>query len=294
MFSPTCHRVFYRGTLIAGAVWLLGATAVAQTASKGKHCLWRVTNAPAPFYLLGSVDALSAADYERTPVIEDAIKQSAQIYFEFDPKEVQTFSKKLGEAAAYPKGEQIRGKISPKTYNYLMKITTHGWGAWQHLRPWAIAMLLNYPGLAGVSQRYGIDFYVEGKAHTYGKATKGLESADEHVRVFSDMYPSEGEVVLLEALIHANEMPKQFREDVAAWKAGDVDQIYASTAAWRKEAPTVWWRLLDRRNERWVPRIEAAIKSGKPTLIVAGAAHFAGPRSVVALLRARGYKIEQL
>ena len=37
-----------------------------------------------------------------------------------------------------------------------------------------------------------------------------------------------------------------------------------------KEAPTVWWRLLDRRNARWIPRIEAAIESGKPTLVVAG------------------------
>jgi uncharacterized protein YbaP (TraB family) len=29
-------------------------------------------------------------------------------------------------------------------------------------------------------------------------------------------------------------------------------------------------------------------------MIVAGAMHFAGPRSVIALLRARGYKVEQL
>jgi len=61
-----------------------------------------------------------------------------------------------------------------------------------------------------------------------------------------------------------------------------------------KEAPTVWWRLLDRRNAKWAPRIEAAIKSGKPTLVVAGALHFSGPQSVIALLQKRGYKVEQL
>jgi len=61
-----------------------------------------------------------------------------------------------------------------------------------------------------------------------------------------------------------------------------------------KEAPTVWWRLLDRRNVKWLPTIEAAIKSGRPTLVVAGAMHFSGPRSVIALLQKRGYKIEQL
>jgi hypothetical protein len=41
-----------------------------------------------------------------------------------------------------------------------------------------------------------------------------------------------------------------------------------------KEAPTVWWRLLDRRNARWIPRIETAIRSGRATLIVAGALAF--------------------
>lgn len=280
--------------MVAAVLCLGRSAALAEAASGGKHCLWRITNAPAPFYLLGSVHALSRSDYERTPVIEGAIKQSAQIYFEFDPKEEPSFTKKLQEAAKYPPGEQIKDKISPKTYSYLMKITNQGWGEWQHLHPWAIAMLLNYPAMVGISGRYGIDNYVESKARAYGKEMKGLESADEHVRVFSDMYPSEGEVVLLEALIHANDMPKRFHEQVAAWKRGDIDRIYATIAPEMKEAPTVQWRLLNRRNENWVPRIEAAIKSGKPTLIVAGAAHFAGPHSVLAMLRAHGHKIEQL
>jgi len=51
---------------------------------------------------------------------------------------------------------------------------------------------------------------------------------------------------------------------------------------------------VDDRNVKWVPRIEAELKSGKPTAIVAGALHFSGPRSVIALLQKRGYQIEQL
>jgi uncharacterized protein len=108
------------------------------------------------------------------------------------------------------------------------------------------------------------------------------------------MFDAEGEVVLLQAIIHAKDEAKQFRQDVEAWKAGDAARLYAIHAGEMKEAPTVWWRLLDRRNARWIPRIETAIRSGRPTLIVAGALHFAGPRGVVALLQQRGYKIEQL
>ncbi len=96
--------------------------AAAEVASNGKHCLWRVTNARAPFYLLGSVHALQPSDYFRTPVIEEAIKQSQQIWFEVDPKD-ESFGEKLRDAAKLPKGQLVQSKIHPKTYEYLRKIT---------------------------------------------------------------------------------------------------------------------------------------------------------------------------
>ena len=268
--------------------------AAAEAASSAKHCLWRVTNARAPFYLLGSVHALQRSDYDKAPAIEEAIKQSQLILFEIDPKEDQTFAQKLAAAARLPRGQQIKGKISPKTYDYLRKITINGMAEWQHLYPWAIAMLLDYPQLHGVSTIYGVDNHVAEMARRYSKKTGGVETADEHIHVFSDMHMIEGEVYLLQALVHAGEASPQFRLDVAAWKSGDTNRLYAMHARQIKEAPTVWWRLLDRRNSKWIPRLEAAIKSGTPTLVVAGALHFSGPRSVIASLQKRGYKIEQL
>jgi uncharacterized protein len=266
----------------------------AETGSASKHCLWRISNAPAPFYLLGSVHALQRTDYQRVPAIEEAIKQSQQVLFEVDPKEDEVFAKKLSEAARLPRGQQIIGKVSPKTYNYLRKISLNGMNEWQHLHPWAVAMLLNYPKLQGVSYIYGVDNYVAERARHYSKTTGGLETADEHIRVFSDMHEIEGEVYLLQAIVHSAEAPQQYQQDVAAWQSGNTNRLYAMHVREMKEAPTVWWRLLDHRNAKWVPRIEAAIKSGKPTLVVAGALHFSGPRSVIALLQTRGYKIEQL
>ena len=268
--------------------------AAADVAASDKHCLWRITNARAPFYLLGSVHALQRTDYEKAPEVEQAVKQCQLILFEVDPKQEQTFAKKLGEAARLPRGQQIRGKISPKTYDYLRKITVNGMAEWQHLYPWAIAMLLDYPALRGVSSVYGVDNHVAEMARRYSKRTGGIETVDEHVRVFSDMHMIEGEVYLLQALVHAAEASPQFRLDVAAWKSGETNRLYAMHVKRITEAPTVYWRLLDQRNAKWIPRLESAIKSGTPTLVVAGALHFSGPRSVIALLQKRGYKIEQL
>ncbi len=53
-------------------------------------------------------------------------------------------------------------------------------------------------------------------------------------------------------------------------------------------------RLLGARNQSWIPKIEGYLRSGKVYFVVAGAAHMGGPDGVLALLKGRGYKIEQL
>jgi uncharacterized protein YbaP (TraB family) len=79
-----------------------------------------------------------------------------------------------------------------------------------------------------------------------------------------------------------------------AWRKGNTPALWAGDAQFRKEASWIAARFVDERNIKWIPRIEAELKSGKPTAIVAGALHFSGPNSVITLLEKRGYKIEQL
>lgn len=273
------------------------AAPAAESGGSGKHCLWRVTNGKGSVYLLGSIHAMSPDDYPLAPVIEEAVKQSQEFWFEIDPRPAASalLEKKVVAAAKYPDGVQIKGKINPKTYAFLQKITVSGMNSWQHLKPWAIAMfVLKHAGYERISGAWGIDNHIAEEALHRGRPVGGIETVDEHVRVFSEMQDIEQEVFLLQTLIYADEGPKEFGESVAAWKAGNVDHLYAMDAPRMKEAPTVWWRLLDRRNARWIPRIETVIKSGRRSMIVVGAAHFPGPHGVLALLRARGYKLEQL
>jgi uncharacterized protein YbaP (TraB family) len=289
----------WRTALALGACLLVAysipKSAQAENATGGKHCLWRVTNARAPVYLVGSIHALAAKDYPLAPVIEDAVKQSQEFWFEVDPRRGELFAKKIVAAAKYPNGVQIKEKINPKTYAYLQKITRGGMNVWQHVKPWAIAeFLLRHPGYERVSYAYGIDHHIAEEAMHRRRPVGGIESIDEHVRVFSDMQEIEGEVFLLQTLVYADEGPKKFAESVGAWKAGNVEHLYEMDLPRIKEAPTVWWRLLDRRNARWIPRIETVIKSGRPSMICAGCLHFPGPHGLLALLKARGYKIEQL
>ena len=80
----------------------------------------------------------------------------------------------------------------------------------------------------------------------------------------------------------------------AGWKQGDIQPLAADIKRQRELNMGGELRLLDYRNLRWIPKIEGAIKTGVPTSIVAGSAHFVGPNSVIDLLQKKGYKIEQL
>ena len=274
---------------------IVAATPAESKSSRTKHCLWRVTNAKAPFYLLGSVHSLHDTDYPVAPAIEQAIQQSQLFYFEYDPKRSEDFSRKIEAASRLPRGVEIKDKVHEKTWNYLRTTARGGNFDWIHLKAWAIARsVLDYPIHESLSSAFGLDNYVVKKAQARGLPMRGLESVDDHVAVFSGMSDIESEAYLLQAIVYAGNSDTEARVMISAWKTGNTDRLAALEDPTIREAPGLNPRFLEWRNARWVPVIENAIKAEKPTMVVAGAAHFSGPRSVIAMLKARGYQIEQL
>jgi uncharacterized protein YbaP (TraB family) len=53
-------------------------------------------------------------------------------------------------------------------------------------------------------------------------------------------------------------------------------------------------RLIDVRNQNWLPKIDSYLRSGQTYFVVVGAGHISGPNGLLALLKARGCKVEQL
>jgi uncharacterized protein YbaP (TraB family) len=79
-----------------------------------------------------------------------------------------------------------------------------------------------------------------------------------------------------------------------AWRRGDVDAIARYSHEMERDLPSFAARLVVERNRNWIPKIEHYIRDRRTCFVVAGAAHMGGPDGVLALLRARGYRIEQL
>jgi uncharacterized protein YbaP (TraB family) len=81
---------------------------------------------------------------------------------------------------------------------------------------------------------------------------------------------------------------------LAAWQAGDIDAIAATFGASEGDDPADLDRLLYNRNANWIPTIEALLANNEQDLIVVGAAHLAGERSVLDLLQQAGYTVTRI
>jgi uncharacterized protein len=293
---------------------LLGLTPLAALAAPHakkfpKCCVWRVVNAEAPFYLVGSIHALSQKDYPLPSPYELALKDSTRFVFEFNPMRAAEFERKFEAAAKYPAGQDIRSKIDPALLawlrqNILTVQTDPPRGKSERVgrfdselryKPWWIAQHLAAPAsYSKNSSSHGLDNYFVDHARMMGKEIAGLESVDEHVAVLGGLSDRDSEFMLRDALTQPKDDAKEFSRMYKAWRKGDTNALWAGDARLRSQAPRIAARFVDDRNVKWIPRIEAELKTGKPTAIVAGALHFSGPRSVISLLQKRGYQIEQL
>lgn len=268
----------------------------AEASHSGKHFLWRVSNAPASFHLIGSMHALRATDYPLGPEIDQAIRESKRFLYEHDIKhpDPDISDRKMRDVATFASGMTFQQKVKPETFTRVQKLLKDmRTSEFNDVRPWAIAyFMLEGPGMKSFNARLSVERYVDRKAG--GRAEiGGLETFNDFRRSMSGMTDADSESFLLEMISYSERLPGLFVETIDAWKSGNAQRMYQLYAP-RGDQPAGYWRWIETRNAAWIPRIEEAIKSGKPTMVIVGALHFCGPNSIVALLQKRGYKIEQL
>ena len=286
----------------------VGSALFTTSAGAGTCCVWRITNIDHPFYLVGTLHALSGSDYPLPKPYDEALRNSQRLVFElrYDPK--SDFPDKFALAACYKKGDDIRKHVHPQTWQFLGKqygyshyfeypwsIGKHQMAGIEELRPWAVAwMVWGIRGYNDVFNRYGVDNHLDFQGRRMGKETAGLETSDEHVAVLAGMSDIESELMLLDAIVRGDKRRDDFNQYRAAWKKGDIAKMWELDQRERKLNPGAEARLLDMRNVKWIPKIKAEINSGKPTTIIVGAGHYPGYNGLLKLLEHQGYKLEQL
>ena len=268
---------------------LLPCSAVASS------CVWKVTGpGGSTIYLGGSVHALRSSDYPLPAAYTRAFDASSRVVFENDPKAASREAKDLVRAGTYPKGDTLKNHVDPRTYAYIRRffaLVNVPETEFAKYRPWLINVLLSSPSYE--HWELGIERYLQRRAAAKSKPVSGLESPKEHNAFFVDLSDRESEALLLILFINASrEGPSA--DMISAWRRGDAETLHRILRESFQDFPSLAWRLIDVRNENWLPKIDGYLRSGQTYFVVVGAGHIGGPNGLLTLLKARGCKIEQL
>jgi uncharacterized protein YbaP (TraB family) len=279
---------------------LVIAAVLLSVVSRGRAAsVWKVTSESGNvLYLAGSIHALKSTDYPLPSAYNRAFDASDRLVCEVDPKALDESSKGLLKAGEYSKSDSLKNHVDPRTYDYLrrlFKLMDVPENKFARYRPWFLSLMLQEPALRGMSETLGVEEFLMRRAQANAKPVQGLESAREHADIFLGLTDRQSEAMLLMMFIPADRGSGSAGSALAdAWRRGDADADTRVFMDGFRDFPSLADRLLTNRNRKWIPKIEGYLRSGKTYFVVAGAAHMGGPNGVLALLRQRGYRIEQL
>jgi uncharacterized protein YbaP (TraB family) len=263
--------------------------------SDAASCVWKVTSSNGgTLFLGGSAHALRSTDYPLPAPYNRAFDASSRLVFETDPESNEAASTGLIKAGQYPKGDSLKNHVDPRTYSYIRRFF-----ALQNLpeqkfntyRPWLIDVMLESPPTE--NYELGMEQFLKRRALTNHKPIAGLESVQEHIAPFVGLNDREGEALLLIHFINMGRANLGAGNILDSWRHGDADGLARRMRDAYQDFPAFADRIITARNRRWIPKIEEFIKSGQTYFVVAGAGHMGGSEGVVALLRGRGYTVEQ-
>jgi len=287
-------RQAVRSAALAAA--LLGIAVAADA----KTFAWKATGKGGVVYLVGSVHLLSKDFYPLNPAIDAAYKDADLLVEEVDMAEMLDPSAQLGflSRGMLPSSTPLDTVVSASTYALVAKRASDlglPVEPFKLLKPWLVALMLVQVEWqkAGFDPDLGLDKHFYDQAKADGKRTEGLETAEYQISRLDGMSMEQQEHLLSESLKDLDAERANMTRLVDAWRAGDAPAVERIVLSELKQEPLLYQRLLVERNRNWIPKIEALFARPRPAFVVVGAAHLVGPDGLIALLRAKGYTVEQ-
>ena len=272
-----------------------------STTAEAKTFAWKVSGKGGAVYLVGSVHLLSKDFYPLNPAIESAYKESDLLIEEVDMAEMLDPAAQMGflSRGMLPSATPLEKVISPATYALVTKRASDlglPVEPLKLLKPWMVALMLVQVEWqkAGFDPELGLDKHFYDQAKADAKKTQGLETAEFQISRLDEMPMDQQERLLAESIKDADEERANMAKLVEAWRAGDGGSVEKIVLSELKQEPALYQRLLVERNRNWIPKIEALFARPTRAMVVVGAAHLVGPDGLLAMLKARGYTVEQL
>jgi len=263
--------------------------------------VWKATNQGNAVYLAGSIHMLTADFYPLNAAFDRAFNDSDLLVEEVDFAEMTATEVQMQALmrAMLPSGQTLDKVVSAPTLALVNKAATDVGApmeALQRMKPWMISLTLECLTLskAGFDPDLGIDKHFYDRARAEGKGVQGLETVAYQLSRLDDMTMEQQERMLVQSIKELNTEKASVTKLTDAWKTGDAAGVERVVLPDLKTDPLLYQRLLVERNKNWMPKIEALFSRKTHALVLVGSAHLVGPDGLLAMLKAKGYTIEQL
>lgn len=299
--SATSHRPPGTWRRRVALVLSIALLLVAQLPAAGRAFAWKATGKGGVVYLVGSVHMLSSDMYPLSPALESAYKDSDLLVEEVDLGQMMDPSSQMQllMRGMLPSSSSLEKVLSPATYALVSKRMESSGAPVEPLKllkPWMVALMLEAMEWqrAGLDPELGLDKHFYDEAKNDGKAVQGLETADDQLNIFDTMTMDQQDKLLAQTLKDIDAEKAAMSKLMDAWKTGDAAGVERIVLSGLKQDPALYQRLLVGRNRNWMPKIEALFTRRGHALVVVGAAHLVGPDGIIAMLKAKGYGVEQM
>ena len=275
------------------------ALCFAVFSAKAEPAMWVIKDTDSTIYLIGTMHLLKRDAEWNAEKVKKTVHESTELWLEVADFDNQSAMAPLMAKFGVDPQHPLSSRLNEEQRKKLEKIaTTYNipTASLEPMRPWLAALALAVGPImkAGYDPKAGVEQVLNAQAVAEGDKIRGFETAEEQIRLLADLSDAE-QVAFLMSMLDDLEQGSDLLDHLAkAWIDGDTDTITRlSVDEMKREAPTVYQKLIVQRNIAWSEKIVEMLKGSGVHQIAVGAAHLAGPDSVQAQLAKRGIKVER-
>ena len=263
--------------------------------------VWTVEKDGNRLFIGGTVHLLTASDYPLPPAYEKAYNGSVKVVLETNMQKLQSpeFQAIMMRELSYSDGRNLEQVVNQDTYAALEQFFSKRGIPMAGIigfKPGMVSIMITMVelqrlGLAGI----GVDAYYSTKSINDQKKLGQLETVETQIAFIASMGAGQVDEMLIYTLADIERLPELMKSMKDAWRQGNLAELKAvGITPFENEFPDIYQALIVDRNNTWLPKIEAMVKSREVEFVLVGALHLAGDDGLLSQLVTRGYRVRQL
>lgn len=259
-----------------------------------KTLLWQITGPgiSKPSYLYGTIHLMCPDDIKVSDTLRAKFYSTQKLFLEVDLDDPSVMLKTM-QHVQMKNDTTLNQLLSSSEYDSLAvqfkKLTGISLSMMNTMKPELVETLI-YPSLLGCEGAEAWEQKFTQLAKVNNMEIKGLESAEDQLKIFDEIPYKEQAKELAETLKNIDSTKENFNKLLTLYKQKNLSALYKMLNQNGGELSQYDDLLLNNRNKKWIPEIIEQAKL-QPTFFAVGAGHLGGSNGVINLLAKQGYTV---